>query len=99
MNEREQMIQALAVINTINIYNQAGEKPEQAGIKDKFLKHQVLPQLQHSLTDEDILKLIVEVNDSPVFQKVFTVIKNRIDLDKMKDILKNSKIANLDDLR
>ena len=37
MNERDEIYFTLGFIQAVSFYNQSGEKPEQAGVKDLFL--------------------------------------------------------------
>ncbi len=99
MNEREEIFLTCGFIQACSFYNQAGEKPELAPLKDLFLKNQVLPKILQTVSLEELHKIIAEVDKSNSYMRVIEVIKQRVDRDKMMDIIKSSKLTSLDDLR
>ena len=99
MNEREEIFLTCGFIQACSFYNQAGEKPELAPLKDLFLKNQVLPKILQTVSLEELHKIIAEVDKSNSYLRVTEVIKQRVDRDKMMDIIKSSKLTSLDDLR
>jgi hypothetical protein len=99
MNEREEIYLTCGFIQACSFYNQAGEKPELAGLKDQFLKNQVLPKILNQISLEELQQIIAEVDKSSSYMRVIEIIKQRVDRDKMMDILKSSKLTGLDSLR